>query len=86
MAPPGVTPSYSNMAFQLLGYILEKRAWTSFAELLQEHILNHLAMNLTTVFAPKDPRMGVIPVNETTSGWSARTAGSEAWVVFLKPN
>jgi CubicO group peptidase (beta-lactamase class C family) len=74
------------MAFQLLGYILEKRAGTSFAELLQERILNHLAMNSTTVYVPKDSRMGVIPVNETASGWSARTAGSEAWVVFLKPN
>lgn len=78
VAPAGVTPSYSNMAFQLLGYIIEERARISFAEVVQQRILKPLGMNETTVFAPGDPNMGVIPVNETVSGWSARTAGSEA--------
>lgn len=33
VAPAGVTPSYSNMAFQILGYILEKRA-----AILRQHV------------------------------------------------
>lgn len=74
----GVTPSYSNMAFQLLGYIIERRTGASFAKVVQERLLNPLRMNETTVFAPKNSTMGVIPVNETASGWSARTPGSEA--------
>ncbi|KAJ5359494.1 uncharacterized protein N7496_011907 [Penicillium cataractarum] len=78
VAPAGVTPSYSNMAFQLLGYIIEERARMSFAEVVQQRILNPLGMNETTVFAPGDSNMGVIPVNETVSAWSARTTGSEA--------
>lgn len=78
VASAGVTPSYSNMAIQLLGYIIEKRTGISFAKVVQDHILNPLSMNETTVFAPKDSYMGVIPVNETASGWSARTPGSEA--------
>lgn len=78
VAPAGVTPSYSNMAFQLLGYLIEKRTGISFAKVVQKHILNPLTMNETTVFAPKDSSMGVIPVNETASGWLARKPGSEA--------
>jgi CubicO group peptidase (beta-lactamase class C family) len=66
------------MAFQLLGYIIEERAGTSFAQVVQQRILKPLGMNQTTLFAPKNSNMGVIPVNETVSGWSARTAGSEA--------
>jgi CubicO group peptidase (beta-lactamase class C family) len=66
------------MGYQLLGYILEKKTGLNFSEIVQHHILDPLAMNATTVFAPESSSMGVIPVDVQASGWSQRTKGSEA--------
>ncbi|KAL4799805.1 beta-lactamase/transpeptidase-like protein [Aspergillus venezuelensis] len=52
IAPPGVTPSYSNMAFQLLGYIVERIAGKPFDEYLEQDILDVLGMTQITIFAP----------------------------------
>ncbi|KAJ5682596.1 hypothetical protein N7462_005761 [Penicillium macrosclerotiorum] len=78
VALTGMTPAYSNMAFQLLGYVIEKKSGMTFEEVIQHYILNPLEMNQTSIFAPKNPVHGVIPRNRVASGWSARTAGSEA--------
>jgi CubicO group peptidase (beta-lactamase class C family) len=66
------------MGYQLLGYILERKTGLKFNEIVQHHILDPLAMNETTIFAPADPSMGVIPVDMQASGWSQRSKGSEA--------
>ncbi|CRG89697.1 Beta-lactamase-like protein 2 [Talaromyces islandicus] len=78
VAPAGATPSYSNIGYQLLGYILERKTGLNYSEMVQRHILDPLGMNETTVFAPEDPSVGVIPVDMQTSGWSQRSKGSEA--------
>ncbi|KAJ5247452.1 Beta-lactamase-like protein [Penicillium chermesinum] len=72
VAPAGYTPLYSNTAFQLLGYLLERRGGKPFQEILQAQILDKLGLNETTVFAPVDSSQGVIPVSKEASGWSTR--------------
>lgn len=69
------------MAFQLLGYILEKHAGEPFDTIIQKQILNPLGMNETTVFAPENSLNGVVPVSKEASGWSTRRSGTEALVL-----
>lgn len=72
VAQSGYTPVYSNMAFDVLGYLLEKRLGKTFGEILQSQIFDKLKLNETTVFAPRDTSNGVIPVSKEASGWSDR--------------
>ncbi|KAL3476519.1 beta-lactamase/transpeptidase-like protein [Aspergillus californicus] len=74
----GTSPSYSNMAFQLLGYIAERRAGKPFSTLLQHDIFDALGMAQTSIFAPANTSNGIIPVSKEASGWSARHNGDEA--------
>lgn len=66
------------MAFQLLGYILEKRTGKSFEDAVQSLILDKLDMSKTSVYAPKDASAGVIPVSKKASGWSNRSASRKS--------
>ncbi|OQE36122.1 hypothetical protein PENCOP_c012G02548 [Penicillium coprophilum] len=78
VAPAGATPSYSNMAFQLLGYIVEKRTGKPFSKVLQHDIFDVLGMTETSIFAPGKTTAGIIPVSQKASGWLARHAGDKA--------
>ncbi|KAJ5639546.1 uncharacterized protein N7484_007408 [Penicillium longicatenatum] len=78
VAPAGTTPAYSNMGFQLLGYIIERHTGHSFEDLVQNKIFDPLGLNKTTIFAPKHSKDGVIPVDQEASGWSSHLPGSEA--------
>ncbi|EED15033.1 alkaline D-peptidase, putative [Talaromyces stipitatus ATCC 10500] len=64
---PGTTPVYSNDAFQILGYVVENITGESFENVLSSRILAPLGMNQTTLYTPKSPTLGVIPVNEATT-------------------
>jgi CubicO group peptidase (beta-lactamase class C family) len=79
---PGQTPVYSNMAFQLLGYIIERCTGHSFKSVLRQQILDPLELNETSVFAPLNTQNAVIPANQNASGWSAHLPRTEAWVSF----
>lgn len=70
VASAGKTPSYSNMAFQLLGYIVERRAGKPFRKVLEHDIFDVLGMTETSIFAPEKPTKGIIPVSKESSGWS----------------
>lgn len=78
VANPGQTPVYSNMGFQILGYIIERHTGHSFKNVVQHQILDHLDLNETSVFAPRDTQNAVIPVNQKTSGWLDHLPGTEA--------
>jgi CubicO group peptidase (beta-lactamase class C family) len=67
---PGQTPIFSNAAFQILSYVVESITGKPFEESLQEKVLDKLNLNHTSLSAPIDSVHGVIPVNETVSGWS----------------
>ena len=58
--PPNYKSSYSNIAFILLGFVIETVAAKSYHEALDELILQPLGMQRTTVKKPKDSD-GVIP-------------------------
>ena len=66
------------MAFQLLGYIIERIAGKPSDKVLEQDILEVLGMTQTTIFAPLNSSNGIIPVDRNASGWSARQAGDEA--------
>lgn len=66
------------MGFQLLGYIIERHTGHSFENLVQNKIFDPLGLNKTTIFAPKQSKGGVIPVDQEASGWSSLLPGSEA--------
>ncbi|CAI7569598.1 unnamed protein product [Penicillium palitans] len=78
VVPAGGTPSYSNMAFQLLGYIVEKRTGKPFNEVLQHDIFDVLGMTETSIFAPNTTTTGIIPVGEEASGWLAHHEADQA--------
>ncbi|KAJ5373414.1 hypothetical protein N7517_005420 [Penicillium concentricum] len=78
VAPAGGTPSYSNMAFQLLGYIVEKRTGKPFSKVLQHDIFDVLGMTETSIFAPEKTTAGIIPVSKEASGWLARHESDKA--------
>ncbi|KAJ6001445.1 hypothetical protein N7522_006672 [Penicillium canescens] len=77
-AQAGVTPSYSNLAFQLLGYIVERQTGKPFSEILLQQILTPLNMTETTIFAPSSSSKGIIPVSKEASSWSAHHTSNEA--------
>ncbi|KAL4786039.1 beta-lactamase/transpeptidase-like protein [Aspergillus varians] len=74
----GQTPSYSNMAFQLLGSVIERRIGKPWSEILQHDIFDVLGMTETSIFAPENPSTGIIPVSTEVSGWSSRDEADEA--------
>ncbi|KAL8792226.1 MAG: hypothetical protein Q9195_005182 [Heterodermia aff. obscurata] len=65
--PPNYKSTYSNIAFILLGFVLENVTGKSYQEALSASILEPLDMHHTTVERPKDS-MGVIPA--MTNDWT----------------
>jgi CubicO group peptidase (beta-lactamase class C family) len=78
VAQAGLTPSYSNMAFQLLGYIVERQTGKPFSEILLQRILTPLNMTETTIFAPSNSSKGIIPASKEASSWSTHHTSNEA--------
>jgi CubicO group peptidase (beta-lactamase class C family) len=52
--------TYSNVAFSLLGLVLEKATGKPYSEIISSSILQPLGMNYTTMVKPKDSD-GIIP-------------------------
>jgi len=71
------TPVYSNAAYQLLGYALENITNKPFETLLNQSIFTPLNMTRSSLLAAVDSSVGVIPINETASGWTV-DGGDEA--------
>ncbi|KAF7588571.1 hypothetical protein BBP40_005490 [Aspergillus hancockii] len=78
VAPPGVTPIYSNVGYQVLGYIIEKLTGQPFADALQTRILDPLSLDRTSQKTPSNSSFAVIPSNPKTSGWAAQFDGEAA--------
>ncbi|KAK8055214.1 beta-lactamase/transpeptidase-like protein [Apiospora rasikravindrae] len=67
---PWKTPAYSNIAFQLLAYALEKMTGRSFLTSLNQTVLNPLSLQHTYYDNPPE-RVGIIPRNVNQTGWRA---------------
>ncbi|KAI9039315.1 serine hydrolase domain-containing protein [Aspergillus affinis] len=64
----GATPIYSNAAFRILGYALEKMTNTSYENLLTRHLIKPLNLTHSSCSAP-DAKHGLIPGDTMTSFW-----------------
>ena len=71
------TPIYSNAAFQILSYALESITGKPFESSLDDKVFKPLGMNASSLSEPADTSSGVIPINETASGWNV-SGGDEA--------
>ena len=67
---PASTPIYSNVGFQLLAFALEEITGRSFNDMVNESVFDVLNMESTTLGTPDSTAAGIIPVNETISGWA----------------
>lgn len=61
---------YSNMAYQILAYALERMTGKSFEKSIKSSLLSPLSMRRTTLEAPKDKKNAMIPENELVSSWN----------------
>ncbi|KAH8429353.1 serine hydrolase domain-containing protein [Aspergillus melleus] len=83
----GATPIYSNAAFRILGYALEKMTNTSYEDLLTRHLIKPLKLTHSSYSAP-DAKYGIIPGDAATSSWGVNI-GEEtpsAGGVYASPN
>lgn len=60
VVPTSSTPVYSNVAFQLLGYVLEAMTSKEFPDLLEDDLINPLHLTRFSYDTPKD-EYGIIP-------------------------
>ncbi|CAG8980825.1 hypothetical protein HYALB_00003753 [Hymenoscyphus albidus] len=67
--PTSTTPIYSNIAFQILGYVLENITGKSFKESLTRSLIFKLKLNGTTYNKPKGNKNGVIPTTGFETMW-----------------
>ncbi|RMJ19119.1 hypothetical protein CDV36_001176 [Fusarium kuroshium] len=73
------TPIYSNLAFQILGYVLEAMTNKTFEESLHSSLLEPLGLGRTSLEAPKNKSNAAIPGNETASWWDLTLAGASPY-------
>jgi CubicO group peptidase (beta-lactamase class C family) len=78
---PGEQISYSNEGYVLLAAIIERASGQSFAEYLQQHILDPLGMTRTGLYTRETPPLEpeVIPFAVDTRGGARDVFPSPAW-------
>jgi len=62
---PFTTPAYSNIGTPLLGFVIERVTNKTYADFVQQTILDPLDMKHTSIHAPADKKTLVIPANST---------------------
>ncbi|OJJ43562.1 hypothetical protein ASPZODRAFT_19286 [Penicilliopsis zonata CBS 506.65] len=67
---PASYPAYSNGAYELLAFALVRITGKPFEELFDEALVQPLGLNSTFYSMPNDTDIGIIPGNQTTSGWN----------------
>jgi CubicO group peptidase (beta-lactamase class C family) len=69
--PPESTPAYSNIAYQILGYALERIKGKSWYDLLNDKVLLPLKLQHTYYTFPNESSaVGIIPGTFTETGWA----------------
>jgi CubicO group peptidase (beta-lactamase class C family) len=67
---PSVSPTYSNVAFQILAYALESITGKTYEQMLDVDLIKKLSLNGTSYAAPINISLGIIPGSILTSGWN----------------
>ncbi|KAE9404879.1 beta-lactamase/transpeptidase-like protein [Gymnopus androsaceus JB14] len=67
---PFGSPSYSNVAYQILGYALENITGESFELMFQRDLVGRLGLNGTSYSEPVNSTEAVIPFSISGSAWS----------------
>ncbi|KAE8424014.1 beta-lactamase/transpeptidase-like protein [Aspergillus pseudocaelatus] len=75
VTPPGVTPVYSNVGFQILSYIIERITGQPFNDVLESRILQPLSLGKTSLHTPSRNSSGIIPTDPKSSGWFTQYGG-----------
>jgi CubicO group peptidase (beta-lactamase class C family) len=74
--PTFATPIYSNNAFQILGYVLEKMTNRKFSSMLDKDIFQRLKMTHSSYQTPASTTFGVIPGDINATGWNVDFKGA----------
>lgn len=69
VVPTAGTPVYSNVAFQILGYVVENATGHSYNDLVHSELIDRLGLN-GSYSSPPDPKLGIIPGDVRSSLWS----------------
>ena len=68
--PADSTPGYSNIAYQILSYALEKLKGKTWFDILNEKVLQPLDLQHTFYSVPNNTReVGLSPGNYSETGW-----------------
>jgi CubicO group peptidase (beta-lactamase class C family) len=67
---PATSPAYSNAAYEVLSFALEKITGKTFETMFEESIVDRLNLSSTSLGQPNTTSGGIIPVNETASEWN----------------
>lgn len=71
---PFTTPTYSNAAYRLLGYVVEAVTGVPYAEAVAQSVFHPLGLTKSSTSSPGNNGVGVIPPGN--SGWG-RPLGDE---------
>ena len=71
ISPSYHTPAYSNMAFQLLGYAVEKITGRTFPSLVEKNLLKPLKLTRTFLTKPNDTNAIIVDGWDTEFGEEA---------------
>ncbi|KAH8901464.1 beta-lactamase [Thozetella sp. PMI_491] len=82
--PPYTTPAYSNMAYDLLGVVIERASGQSYAKFIQERILEPLDMSRTYVDKPANDSIGFI--SSEPNFWSTPIGSSASSGLYSTAN
>jgi CubicO group peptidase (beta-lactamase class C family) len=78
VAPTHHAPAYSNMAFQLLGYAMEKITGRPFGDLVRSELIKPLKLTRTFLSAPKNDSDAVV-----VGGWTQDLGDTAPYVPLL---
>ncbi|KAM5505799.1 hypothetical protein McaMca56_000447 [Microsporum canis] len=76
VALPGTTPIYSDDAFRILGYIVERITGKSFESVLNQRILEPLELRRTSPASPENPLPGVVLADMNNHEWAMQDAAA----------
>jgi CubicO group peptidase (beta-lactamase class C family) len=78
--PPGARYHYSNLAFALLGIVVERVSGISYAQYVQDHLLTPLGLARTT-FEPQEPAaVGYLLQPYVEGVWDEAPVATGAWI------